>query len=193
MASNEYANWEKQYKFFSKQAHDCSSNDLINKIVAKDMGKPLPKDPEHDEYIYDQVYLYNGIAIQFLTKMCVYNPDSFEYYTEMNKKINWFMDRTQTRASKGYDQYIISQIILGSEYSYFWEKEFKKNYKFLFRKIHNIKNIMYWVIRFNTIAINDGFYSLANFIISSAIDVLEYEDSFSSEMRSYLEDKYIEK
>lgn len=192
MNSNKYANLENQYKFFAKKSFECVTADLADKIVAEDLGKPVPNDPERDEYIIDQVYLYKGIALQILTKMYMDCTGSFEYYDEMIRNLNWFMDMTCTRANKGYDQYIISHILLTSECAFFWEKELKKNYKFLIRKIHNVKNIMYWTIRFNTIAINDGLHNLANSIINNAINVLECEDTFSPDMCSYLENRYIE-
>lgn len=192
MHSPKYLQYEKQYNEFKQRAFECSSNDLAKKIVCNQMGESLPEDPEHDEYIYDQVFLYNSMALLSLAYMFLTEPEDFEYYSEMDKTLNWFIDRMHTRAIKGYDQYILTQILLDDKSFSLWDDKFRKNFKFLLRKIHNMGNIMYWTIRFNSIAIDDGLYNLSNHIISNAIYILEDFDSFTSAMKSKLESKYIE-
>lgn len=185
MNSQRYNQLENLYLKLGKIVGRDSDLNEITAAMAKhiiDSEDYVASTLTNDKNDYD--YLKDTIRFWVLTQMHMETNGKFKYesdaYTAKYKVISW-MDRV---FKKGYDKYVMSQILLGDDCTYYWS--LKKNFTFLFKKISDIDKMTRWILRFIELAEKKGYYNFSAFYAENALKKFNDHNILTNETKSML-------
>lgn len=148
----------------------------------------------HDDYISspltndinDLSYLMDTMRFWVLTQMDMeVNGKNFKYERDLYKakyKVVYWINKVFNR---GYDRYIMAQILLGYDCVHYWS--LKNEFKFLFKKISDFDKMTRWIIRFIELSEKKGYYNFSSFYAESALTELGNHNILNASTRSTLE------
>lgn len=151
-------------------------------IVDRDdyVSSPLTNDTN------DYDYLKATMRFWTLTQMDMETQGNFKYEDDLYKAKNAVISWINKVFKKGYDKYLMAQILLGENCVYYWNSSFKKEFKFIFKKASDIDTMTRWIQRFIELSEKKGYFNFSTFFAENAIREFSNHNVLTNETKSML-------
>lgn len=164
MNDQRYNQLENLYLKMGRQLRPEKNLDTVIADFAKyivDRDDYVPSSLTNDTNDYD--YLKDTMRFWILTQMYMETNGNFEYkedlYSAKDAVVRWI----NSVFNKGYDRYLMAQILLGYDCVRYWD--LKKEFKFLFKKISDFDKMKRWITRFIELAEKKDTITLVLFML----------------------------
>lgn len=134
------------------------------------------------------------LQLNILTKMMLHDSSHFEYSTELDAVFSdvvyWLDNRlnffplSSSKMNKGYEKYIVLEMLLDDDCESYWHNRIKKSFMFFFKKIHYPYWIARWVIDSTNYAEENGLLYFSWLFSKNHLSIFEEHGELTRNLRN---------